>query len=511
MFAPRTTDTRWIIYLRLSDLRLDKMDEDGNGTSFAAREEKLREFASRLGGSIYKVIIENDVNRKTGKARPASAFKRKKVRLPNGRTELRVIRPGFREALDHFTAREANGLLTEDLDRTVRDPRDLEDLIDAAAICKLNARSLSGSLTFTDGGTDAEITQARIMVSIANKSSRDTSRRVASERERQALGGRWGGGPRPYGFESDGVTQLPYEAEVIRDSANRLLELHAQTGKHQLSSVAAELREKGVPTVDGRPWQTQTLRDILLRPRNAGLMVYRGQEVGKAPWEPIIPEDVFRAVVRLLGPDAERVGKRGAPQRGLGSGIYRCGVCDDGTTLLMTAPSYICRGAQYGGKSHLGRNVVALDEYVVTTLLERINTGGADQFLASSAMTPEVDTVALRAERATIRVELDGLAEDRALGLIDRSQMLKATQRAQARMQEIDRMLAVATVESPVSPLVNAAHAGEKVDAVWEAQPRSTQRAILDMVMQVTVHPTKVRNRFDVNAIHIVWKEPEGQ
>jgi site-specific DNA recombinase len=67
------------------------------------------------------------VNKETGSGlRGVSAFKRRRIPLPDGRIELRTVRPGFRRAL----AMLADGLIALDLDRAMRDPRDLEDLID---------------------------------------------------------------------------------------------------------------------------------------------------------------------------------------------------------------------------------------------------------------------------------------------------------------------------------------------------------------------------------------------
>src|SRR5947209_19030458 len=106
-----------IIYLRLSDLRDDDLNENGDGATFSSREEKVRELAERLGWTVFKVIIENDIDRKNGKARNASAFKRRKVTLPDGSVVLRVVRPGFREMLDHLRAGRAHAVLAEDLDR----------------------------------------------------------------------------------------------------------------------------------------------------------------------------------------------------------------------------------------------------------------------------------------------------------------------------------------------------------------------------------------------------------
>jgi site-specific DNA recombinase len=96
--------TTAVIYLRLSDFRKDKSD------SFPAREAKLREKAAELGWGIHRVVIENDVD-EGGYRKPASAFKRKEVSLPGGRTELRVYRPGFRSVLDDLQAGRANAVL----------------------------------------------------------------------------------------------------------------------------------------------------------------------------------------------------------------------------------------------------------------------------------------------------------------------------------------------------------------------------------------------------------------
>ena len=141
-----STDRPWIIYLRLSDFR-------GDPDGFGPRADRLSAEVERLGGTVAgEPVIENDsAPMANGKSRPASAFKRRKVTLPGGRTEWRVWRPRFRSVLDDITAGRAN-LMCEDLDRATRDPRDLEDLLDACAASGGSARSLSGTLTLTDGG-----------------------------------------------------------------------------------------------------------------------------------------------------------------------------------------------------------------------------------------------------------------------------------------------------------------------------------------------------------------------
>src|SRR3954463_5738500 len=106
--------TRAVLLVRISD------DKAGDAGGVGRQEEDGRALADRLGWNIAEVVIENDT----------SAYKRRKVRLPDGSTALRTLRPGFRSILDKLASGECDGLLAYDLDRTARDPRDLEDLID---------------------------------------------------------------------------------------------------------------------------------------------------------------------------------------------------------------------------------------------------------------------------------------------------------------------------------------------------------------------------------------------
>ena len=174
------------LYLRLSDFRAD--DED----SFPLREAALRTRATDIGWAVHQVIIENDLA-EDGSRKPASAYKRQRVTgadgrplMRHGRPVYRVLRPGWQQVLTDLGTGAATAVLAEDLDRVARDPRDIEDLIDAVAACGGHARSLSGSLTLTDGGSSDQLAMARVMVTMAAKSSADTARRVTAGRERWA-------------------------------------------------------------------------------------------------------------------------------------------------------------------------------------------------------------------------------------------------------------------------------------------------------------------------------------
>ena len=176
-----SADTKADLYLRLSDFRLD---DEG---SFEARERKLRARAGELGWDVHRVVIEND-RREDGSRKPASAWKRQYTgrTTENGRKVYRVLRDGWRSVIRDLETGAANAVLAEDLDRVCRDLADLLDLEAAISACGGNARSLSGSLTLTDGGNGNERFSTRVLTAAAEKSCEDTSRRVKAGRERWA-------------------------------------------------------------------------------------------------------------------------------------------------------------------------------------------------------------------------------------------------------------------------------------------------------------------------------------
>lgn len=488
--------TRAILYIRLSELRSDDLNEEGKGKGNVDQEERAREHAARLGWGVAYVIVENDVKpTRDGKPGRASAFKRRKIALPNGRFELRTVRPGFRKALDLLSSGQADGFLALDLDRTVRDPRDLEDLIDVAegATPRPPVKSVTGSLSLDH---DADITMARNMVAYANKSSRDTARRVAAARERNAKAGKFGGGMRPYGFEPDGVTPRPEEYAILAECSRRVL--HGIS----LRSMALELREADVPTVTGAKWSAETLRDILVRPRNGGYMVYQGEIIGDAPWPPAVRREVYEAVVAKLTDPSRRTSTGSAP-KWLGTGLYRCGLCTPPGTggKPATLEMQSCRGTyRCSSGYHMRGSQKEMDAYVTAHVLSILMQPDAIDLLMPAR--PDVDTVALRTEAEALRVNLDELAADRVAGLVTRSQFLTATERGRTRLDAIDATLTAAVAGNPLSDFLRS---GVDPVATWAALPLANQRAIVSSLVTVTLMPPLVspREKFKIERVRI--------
>lgn len=482
------TPQRALILARISDAR----DDDTHGVD--GQVSDCRQHTGRLGWHCgppeTHVVVENDT----------SAFKRQKIALPDGRHELRTVRPGFRRALAMLAAGQADGLVALDLDRACRDPRDLEDLIDVveSAAPRIPVESVTGSLRLA---TDADISMARVMVAMANKSSRDTGRRVSAARRRKALAGEFGGGVRPFGFEPDGVTIRPSEAAEIAKWADAIL------AGVSLRQVLLDIRARGVPTVTGAPWSSRTVRDILKRARTAGLAVHKGEIVGQAPGPAVVPEDTWRAVCAVLADPARRQSPGNTP-RWLGSLLYRCGV-----PTATGVCGGVCRvhavravGGQYRCQAtpHLARSAVRVDEFVTEVVTDRLALPDAAELLTPPA--PMVDTAGLRQEAAALRELLNEQARLHARGTIDDLQLAAGTAELRTRLAPVTAQLEAVAARDPLEGIAGNPDAAK----VWAGLDLGRRRAILASMVTVTLRPARPGRQadggyFDSASISFDW------
>ena len=487
-----TTATRADLYLRLSDFRAD---DEG---SFPAREAKLRAEAARLGWAVHRVVIENDV-RPDGSRKPASAWKRVRTgrTTENGRPVYRVERDGWRSIIRDLETGAASAILAEDLDRTCRDMADLLDLLDAIGACKGQARSLSGSLTLTDGGTSAERTTAKILVSVAEKSSDDTSRRVRDGRERWA-GQSYGGGRRPYGYQvvpdSEAyhrtLTVVEREAAVIRDAAEAILDKGIS-----LKAIARDLRDRGEPTVTGAAWTASTLRDVLTKPAVTGLTDDQGREV----WPAILDQDTWERLRDLLEARGE-VGRHtdNAP-RYLLSGIARCW-CGGRVKVNggKRAPAYVCCD-----HAHLRRNAEWADLTVAAQVMALLQSG-APHLLKPAPKDEGLSFKALRAERRKLDRKRDDLARLLSENILTEAGVRAERKRLDARIGQLDVQLAASDAPDPLPEFRDPD--ADLLD-VWDALGVARQRAVVRLLYDVEILPAARKGAgFDMNSIRMTRK-----
>jgi site-specific DNA recombinase len=489
-------------YLRLSDYR--------NEAALDGRRELLKARAAELGWRLADsdIIVENDLTPGNGDGKPrgASAFKRRRVRLPDGRVVLRTIRPGFDQVLAAMESGRARGVLAEDLDRLLRQPRDGERLLDTAQLSRATVRSLSGSVTLTDGGTDDERFVARIMAATANKASADIGRRVSGARDRLA-GQSWQGGRRPYGYRPDldapkyhkTLIVVPEEKAVLLWAADLLLK------GTSLKWCAYELRrrqlrgEPGCDTVTGSPWTTRSLRDALLKPAIVGLAVRNGAIVGEAPWEAILDMPTWERLRELFANPARRTNtSRANEPRWLVSVWARCGVCGG---LLRVGGAGRGRGPAYVGQDcgHIRRDAPKVDELVAETVVRWLEEPDTLAVLRPPAR-PGVDVSGLHAELGRLDTRRAKFRAMAAAGAIEDDDLVGILAGIKQREHAIGAELA-ASAAGP-DPLAEFREAPART--VWEALPMPRKRQVVQAVLAgVTIHRAGRGGRFDPELIEM--------
>ncbi|MBV6698497.1 recombinase family protein [Kitasatospora aureofaciens] len=312
------------------------------------QEKDDREFVESRGGRYVYTYTEPDT----------SAWKRRRVRLPDGQVAYRVVRPVFEGALGDLKARRApngerlDGLIVYDIDRLTRDPRHLEDAIDVVQRYGVPIIDITGSLDLlTDNGR----AMARVITAMNNKSSADTARRVKRKHTAMQRQGIPGGGPRPFGWQEDRRTLEPDEARLLRDAANRML-----AGGVWYQIVTGWTGD-GIVTASGKPWTVQALKKVLSNPRICGYRsrtaVEFDEEAGTesahmvvvyddngeptiGQHEPILTVEQWQAICDLIDASPGR-GTGHNTRKYLGTGTLRCGKDDCGAKLraMKASPS----------------------------------------------------------------------------------------------------------------------------------------------------------------------------
>lgn len=494
------TPERAVLLLRISYRKPEDEDEDQMSDADRRRaefskgigrqEEDARALAARLGWQIAKVIPEDDT----------SAFKRRKIKLPDGSTALRTVRPGFRAALAGLASGEYDGLIADDLDRVARDPRDLEDLIDVVESRRprIPVESVTGSLRLAN---DADVTMARVMVAVANKSSRDTARRVARKHEELAAEGKPGGG----GFRGYGFTE---QYEVIQDEARILCEIgdrilgewpgwtqqqrkriDPEVGE-SLNSIAADLERRKVPSATGVPWSGRSVGSVVSKAAVAGLRAHKGEVVGPAAWSAIIPPERWERIRERL---AMRAGDTDLSLQRWLNGVLRCSQC--GHALSGShgngGPRYWCAKPS-GGCGKIAVKASFVEDEVGRQVLELLSKPRVLEQLRSIADNDVSD--AARAELAEDEAQLKELAGAYARREVTFAEYKEARGIIEKRVKESRALL-----HSRAPMVLRRLLAGD-VAAGWKKlAPVDRREVVLALIpgYEVRPHDRSMGNKFD--------------
>jgi DNA invertase Pin-like site-specific DNA recombinase len=452
------TPTACAIYLRVS------LDATGEHLAIERQREDCEKIAADRGWRVVETYIDNSVSASSkSKSRPAYE----------------------RMVADHRGGR-FRALVCWDLDRLTRQPRQLEDWIDAAEETGLILVTANGE---ADLGTDGGRLFARIKASVARAEVERKSARQRRAAQQRADHGKAPSGVRLTGYSVDGDIN-PAEADLVRAMFDRF------AAGDSLRGIAAWLDASAIRPRRAKAWNPSTVRTVLVNPRYAGRAVYCGQATGKAgQWEAIVDEPTFDRVQQILT-DPRRVSNRvGTDRRHLGSGLYRCGVCG-GRLRSHSGDRYHCPQ----GRGHVTRKGSSVDNYVQTVLRARLSRPDLADLLASDADDEHVRR--LSAEVARLRGRLATVEADYDAGLIDGRRYAVAVEKVRA---ELGAAEAARGRLAGTRGLFSVVAAPDPVQAYDDA-PLGTQRAVLDALASVSLLPAPRGPKFHPTTVQIHWR-----
>jgi DNA invertase Pin-like site-specific DNA recombinase len=522
----RISEDEWVKDPKTGEMRLSEK-------GITRQREDITELAGRLGGEVVEWYPENDT----------SAYKKRRIRLPNGRSVWRVYRPEFRRMLADYEDGKIDGIIFYDIDRLARQPRDLEDLIDLVEYYKRPVETVTGNIDLRTSNGRA---MARVLVAMANKSSEDTARRVARAKlqiAQEGNGTRFTGSRRRFGYREDGSLNET-EAALIRDAAKRFMAGESWNG------IAKHFRASGIRPVYANIWSMTSIRQVLLSPSVAGIAVYNGSlreenKTGRPKnlysdpegvalkdaasryimgnWKPVLSVDEWKALVAES--EARRKGQtfsaRGT-RKYLLTGLLRCGrvhengvVCNRsmaGFRYTNKAGSlshgYRCPDKIKGGCGGLQRSMPKLDKLIEDLLFAHLAENAPDDAQESDGVgKTDLDAIQLAETQESIRKLRMGYAavprtvsDDTMFSVLPQLEATERDLKAKLRKKAKVRMGRASLAKTP-----------EEVRREWdEADDNLVRRAILSRYLKaVIIRKTERRGPgdLDYSAIEPVWRE----
>lgn len=453
----RPDRTRCAVYLRVS------LDATGEQLAVQRQRGDCLKIAKQRGWRVVAEYVDNSISA----------------------SDKRKARPGYDQLVAAFKAGEFDALVCWDLDRLTRQPRQLEDWIDAAAERGLILVTANGE---ADLSTDNGRLFARIKASVARAEVERKAVRQRSAAAQRAEHGKPPLGTRLTGYTTSGEL-VAYEAAIVRQVFGRFIE------GDSLRSLAAWLTESAIPARRGRPWNPSSLRTMLTNPRYAGRAIYQGKETGKTgSWEPIVDDETFSLVQSRLADPRRKTNRLGTDRKHLGAGLYECGLC--GTKLVSWSGNrYRCPAGC------LTRSQRGIDAAVIVVIRKRLAQPDLAELLAPAESSQAKQ---LGEETKRIRARLVKINDDYDAGHIDGQRHKIATEKVRAELTAAQAALArFSTGAGAASTLL----AADPV-AFFDRSSLMIRRTVIDFLCIVRVHPAPRGARgFDPASVAVTWRD----
>ena len=371
---------RAAIYARISkaDSEVDKVEN---------QISELRKLAKSSGYEVVAVFEDDDI----------SAYKGK------------TVRPGWAQLLRAIEKKQFEVILATEMSRFTRGSSAESDVFTATCV-KAGAVIHTRSGGVLDPNSPSALAMVQIMdvlsgLEVALKIERQKARNRAD-----LSMGKPTKGLRPFGWEKDRITIRESEAKHIRKAYKDILDkgetVWAIAQKWNKLGIKTEpmvrprkSRTDGLVKVPPGIWTTTTVRSLLIRPRNAGILMSQGAELPTSLIQPIVSRQEWEALCASIKGSPSPKGAK--PQYLLG-GILEC-TC--GQTMHASKSvsgrkgkkhSYqIYRCRLYGfdkSQSHVTCQLAIADEVVRTWVVENIGLGIDNESLFNKEALAEIDS-----------------------------------------------------------------------------------------------------------------------
>lgn len=458
------TAPRAAIYLRVS------LDSTGEELAVKRQREDALAIIKKRGWTLAGEYVDNSISA----------------------SDARKQRPGYDALCRDYEAGRYDALIAYDLDRLTRQPRQLEDWIDAAEANGLLLVTANGE---ADLSTDGGRMYARIKLAVAKAEvERKAARQTRAQLQRAELG-KPAKGIRPTGYTINGEV-MEDEAKIVRRVFDRF------ANGDTLKGIAADLHRDGITTRRGGQWSSSSVSSILQNARYAGRSIYKGTDVGAGQWPAIVTEAQFAAVRARLDDPRRKTRGVDTARKHLGSGLYHCSCglrVKSSSGMSNGLNRYTCRSTCFY------RSAKPIDDYVLAIIRGRLALPDLRAMLVKPR--DESKLAELTAERKELRHRMARFEADYDAGLIDGRRMSAATGKTEARLNEIRseeaRLLASGGPDSVL--------AAEDPVAAFDAAPLPIRQRVIDTLVKVTIRPGKHGSRaFDPDTVTIDWRWERG-
>lgn len=514
---------RAVIYTRISD------DPTGRAAGVQRQEADCRVLADHIGWDVIAVRSDNDISAYSGKPRP-----------------------GYRQLLADIRSGYADAILTWHPDRLYRRLPDLEELVQAVQGQQAAIRTCrAGEL---DLNTASGVMQAEILAAVSKHEVAHATERIKSAKASAASAGLFRGGPRPFGYEADGVTPRALVcskcgategftidrvcdscgADALNGPGSEAWHVEQATDAiiagDSLRAICRDLKAAEVRTVErsykqpdgskgepeSRDWAPTELRVMLLRPRNAGLIDHKGEIVGRAAWAPLVPEEKWRACRAILT-NTERRTTTGNARVWLGAGIYlcHCGLTARGSTGGTGGSAKAARNAERAVElAASGADPVRLEKLKTRTWTAKYRCRSTKHFVREAT---ELDKYVTRMAIARLsRADAADLllppraAEEAQEDLAATANALRGKLDGYTEDYDADRITRQQMLDGTAltrkrlekiedkmaarartSVLASLPLGTPEIEEQWPGYHLDKQRAIISAIMTVTVHPAR--------------------